>query len=799
MVTINNPNALPEATPIANPGNINLDVNADTSTPSATSSGPNPLASSLPGVNTPVTNPGIGSIGTIDPNTGLMTSSSPSSDLQLPSGINSSTGSTSIPGNSTINISPTGQVTSTNPTGLNALGITPVGNDTSTPAATTTNPVTTPTPTPTPTAPPPPPPAVPPVVPPAVSPVVPPTPDTTSQYITVTRIDGNGNPYTVQVDNPAYDAAKAAQDNAQQTFNIGQQNGYQINQPLQYDSNGNIINITPPTGLNPAVNTADQATWYNSDPTAYQAWAKTNGKSDTDIYNTATLAASQKAQQEGQAYLDKISAIASGAFPLTAEQTASLNGLKQAWQATIDAQTNANETYSNQAVTLAALSGRTKYNDANIMGEVQQSIQTGIDRINVFQGLEQKAINDMMAQFKTDDYNDADRLHNAALGLEKDTSDTIDKMYNAATAAKAKLDAQAEQDKQDTYNMITKPIQDISAEAAKNNATPEVLAKISAAKTVDEAIAAAGSSLVTGTGDMADYLQYKRDALSNGFTVKTFADWQKANDQRTQNVEYGKAFAAAAGKAAGDKSVLAANLVYTPVQAVNGISYQVPADLSAYFHVSDNGVKYVDLSEFKGTPTEAYNAVQEASAAGLHVVTDKNNASDLLNIQNAMKNIDSIESSYKGNDAGSAAQRDTYQAAFNKLSQFLQTNPSMSALSVYNDAGLDILKAISGVQGFRGGAAMVQQVQSLLPKPQDSSDVVAQKLNNLRTLITNREEPLVGTPSASEQALQTSADHSKAVDAYVSGSPQGTALYNAFKAQFPNGTKEDFYKLIPQQ
>ncbi|MBK3666169.1 hypothetical protein JJE66_33730 [Bradyrhizobium diazoefficiens] len=102
------------------------------------------------------------------------------------------------------------------------------------------------------------------------------------------------------------------------------------------------------------------------------------------------------------------------------------------------------------------------------------------------------------------------------------------------------------------YDTITKPIQDIAAQAAKNGASSDIIAKIGSATTVSQAIQLAGSSIQTSTSpDIASYLFYKQQATNSGIEPQPFDQWKQAHDAATAATKQAEAFATAKGTAMG--------------------------------------------------------------------------------------------------------------------------------------------------------------------------------------------------------------------------------------------------------
>jgi len=305
--------------------------------------------------------------------------------------------------------------------------------------------------------------------------------------------------------------------------------------------------------------------------------------------------------------------------------------------------------------------------------------------------------------------------------------------------------------------------------AVGNNAPQSVIDAIKNSTSLSDALSAAGQYTSTLTGDMGQYLQYTQDATKAGQVPESYTTWENA---QTYNKAYATAAGTAAGKNAGTPSGFSG--ATSPVTSPLGLVYNPPASIAPYVAFASNGVKYVDMSAFKGTPTEANAAVADAQAAGYKVITNKNIALDIQNIADATSKLQTIKSAFDGITTDSAAARDSYYSAAITMAKELQTNPDAAASGVFQDAALDVLKAISGTQGFRGGASMVQAVQSTFPSNTDTKAVADQKIANISKLMTDREQALVGTPSASDKLLIDGTKASGAVDTYIQNNAKGT-------------------------
>lgn len=181
------------------------------------------------------------------------------------------------------------------------------------------------------------------------------------------------------------------------------------------------------------------------------------------------------------------------------------------------------------------------------------------------------------------------------------------------------------------------------------------------------------------------------------------------------------------------------------VTGPNGQQVSVPVDVAPYYNTSHSGVGYADLSNIQGTAAQKKAIVDAAQAAGIKVILNKNTAADLSNISDANNKLDSISQIMSNIDQPGPLSRALYSAGLTWLATKAQTNPQQAAADSLHSVGLDMLKAISGVQGFRGNSTVVQQINDHLPSIYDTNAVAQQKLEYIRQLITDRENGLLGT------------------------------------------------------
>lgn len=180
----------------------------------------------------------------------------------------------------------------------------------------------------------------------------------------------------------------------------------------------------------------------------------------------------------------------------------------------------------------------------------------------------------------------------------------------------------------------------------------------------------------------------------------------------------------------------------------------VPSTLQPYLNTSSSGVQYIDASTLQGSASQKKGLIDQASALGLKVITNKNTAADLVNIKDANSKLDTIQNVMSNIAQPNWLERSLGGLGLTKLSTLAQSDPRKAAAGVMESVGLDVLKAISGVQGFRGNQAAIQQITDHLPKVTDTVDTVNQKIAYVKALISDREDAAVGENTKSQSDTQ---------------------------------------------
>lgn len=554
------------------------------------------------------------------------------------------------------------------------------------------------------------------------------------------------------------------------------------------------MQTTPAAGVGTAL-TAQEANAAGVDLTKYSYDPNTKLYSPSNSSTLADTASGTQYAADQKTINDAFASQVAGMDSATAALMQSIQGI---YSGRIADQQEANRRELAGFNTGNIRFGTDRYAPETAGGILTADERVGLDRVNKIAQEEaglmaqaQQSLTDKKYAAFVDQRNQLQTLRTERLNTLKDLQTRANQVADAKTA-------QAQKDK-DT-------VQTIATDAAKAGATPATIAAITSSATPAAALSAAGDSIQSSTNpDVAGYLFYKSQANSNGVAPEDFDTWKKAQDQEAANKAYGTAFATAKGKAAGESAAAGPSGPSLPVTSSQGITYNVPASVAPYTHISPNGVKYIDASAL--TPTERAQVMKDAYNGGVNpisVITNPNQALDVSNIADATLKLADIKKVFDGLTTDSAAARDTYYAAAITMAKKLQTDPNAAAADVYEDAALDILKAMSGTQGFRGGASMVDMVKSTFPQKTDTTATVDQKIANMQSLINDRETGLLGKPSASDQLIIDAANAQGNITNFVSSTPSitvngqatSTAAVVSNMLRIPGATPASVYQAL---
>lgn len=242
-------------------------------------------------------------------------------------------------------------------------------------------------------------------------------------------------------------------------------------------------------------------------------------------------------QRTAQQVRDTITNIQNGVIPLNAGENAQIAGLQQQFQTLIDAQTKNNRQDVGMAQMRGAQKGALEYDPHFQMGTIQTIVSAGAAKIADLQIKEASAVASMTQAFKDNDIKAVQDAWSVYKDASKERQDALSKTI-ADTATAIKDAAEAQQKVQDSINAIAK-------QAQENGATATTIQAITRATSTADAITAAGDALQTGTGEVGEYLFYKRQSQTAGHVPMDFADWKASKDAADTKAAAAKAYATA--------------------------------------------------------------------------------------------------------------------------------------------------------------------------------------------------------------------------------------------------------------
>lgn len=392
-----------------------------------------------------------------------------------------------------------------------------------------------------------------------------------------------------------------------------------------YDAQGNKsqvpIGSAIPTGYsttNPTTGPTVAVTDTTTDPVGnvYKQFADgTYGKFNAAGAYVGVASSSDFTQSKnGESLLNSMNEVANGTYPLTANQQAQVDGIKAQFASLIATQQVANANLTGGTTVAENLYGMG--NTLTGLGEIKGTVDSGIQKIADLNSQLVSAVAQMESGFQTDDMSllkGAYDTYSSTVQARQTELDTID-----AAAAKALSDAQAQKQAADEFqkteqDKVTAAIGDVLSTASEHGAPASVIAAIKAAPDQSTAIAAAGEYLQASTDPtISSYLFYKQQADAAGVVPQDFTTWQAAQTKQANSDAYNKAFATAAGSAAGSASVLDPN---NPSPGGddngNGISNATGLSIGAFNFLTGNtsALSRLTSSQREAIMTEANNYV----------------------------------------------------------------------------------------------------------------------------------------------------------------------------------------------
>jgi hypothetical protein len=438
----------------------------------------------------------------------------------------------------------------------------------------------------------------------------------------------------------------------------------------------------------------------------------------------AGAATAQDFNDTKQARTDKskIDSINNGTYPLSPEEKAMVDGLRDTWQKAIDQQKTDNANLQGGMATYLNLHGGGGQITSTIA--ISNIISKGADKINSMNVQMAADVAKMTRALESEDYLSLSKSYDSYNALQKERNGVITKMHDDTQAVYKDRQTKIET----AQNMADNDIRTAILEAKRGGATPEQIAEMDKALAkhdMSAAVNAAGDSLLTATGIIGEYNLYKKQAIEAQVPYINFDDFKTKDDNRKIKI-------AAAGAANGvqnnqitdNERSLMTSFIYNPIvkdyndivaqknyiqKIINGGSGGA-ADLALVFSFMkgldpksvvketeyDNAAKSGNIfagsfAKFNGYLKEEGGRLPESLKKEFKRLVDDKLSAQTVSYDNFAKGIkqiaknqglnpDNVVPNFSGADVGSTGDEliATQQQAEAKVIEFAKSHPALS-------------------------------------------------------------------------------------------------------------------------
>lgn len=172
-------------------------------------------------------------------------------------------------------------------------------------------------------------------------------------------------------------------------------------------------------------------------------------KTTPETFDTSMQGITDQFTQASKDVTDKLNQIANGTFPLTPDQQAQLDSLKQQYLSVIKQQETTNANYTGGITNIGISSGRSRYAPELAQGEIQAAISAGTQKIADLNSQMASALAQMKQGFMDNNFKMISQSWDIYQQSQKMISDNLKSMNDAALAAKKMAQDEVHQNLQD--------------------------------------------------------------------------------------------------------------------------------------------------------------------------------------------------------------------------------------------------------------------------------------------------------------------------------------------------------------
>ncbi len=443
---------------------------------------------------------------------------------------------------------------------------------------------------------------------------------------------------------------------------------------------------------------------------------------------------------------------------LSTDEQAQVDDLKQQYDQMIADQKLTNTSASGTANIRGYQTGAAEYDPTFQAKTIGSIVTAGANKIKALQVEEAGKVAQLTRAFKDDDIKNIKIAYDSLKDIQDKRADTIQKTIDEANT-KIKEANTAKQ-------KVTDGIIDIAKSAKENGASKEIIDAINSSTTVSEAIANSGDYLQKATGELGDYLFYKREKQASGLSPLSYDDWKIKQDAKKATEAYNTAYSTAKGKAAAEADI-------AKLYGTGGTSVQSLIDNAASFDTSVAGREKTsqELSRLaaSGKWGDLLTRVQNQAKKGLPADVRSEVTKAQTNIKAAKRMADVLQ---QYSDAGGSTGffKGTSDDIATKMGQ-LVTDPKFKAIAT--ELKLAFQQYRQDMTGAAFGAAESRDYKTVVPSPDKKLDLNLAVINGLTNYLSGKVDDTMDTVLGSDyQTIKDKANPVETVNNYVLAHPE---------------------------
>lgn len=303
----------------------------------------------------------------------------------------------------------------------------------------------------------------------------------------------------------------------------------------------------------------------------------------------------------------QLDSLLAGTIPLTQPQQALISSIQAQLAQQKAEQEVANRSYTG-SVAQAGFRAGGEYTPSQYAGEIANAVSYGVAKISALDNAAAKTIADLEQGFQKQNFEIINDKYDVLSKQLDDKSDSIKDMYDTVTNSL--------KDQRDQAQKQIDGVNKIAEAAAQNGADKATMDRIMSSRDEGEAVSNAGDYLQSATGQLGDYLQYKRATVLKGLTPMDYQSYKDREDAKAAKLEATKSYNNAYNSTAGR---LAAEKKYSDADGSGGGKFAATVSQAADFEPAKTQASYqknlqdlIGKGDYKSALLKIQNSVSKS-------------------------------------------------------------------------------------------------------------------------------------------------------------------------------------------